>query len=395
MILKIMRLCSVIVSAVALTFGVLWQYSNWLDKKLAAYEDVNIERGGGGLKVKCDGLYLLKRALRQGDLLLIGSSELSAPVPQNPGSVFPNSALPFYANRVGHGYRQSLLDGILLGALPADARDKLAVVISLQWFFGEDIDKKGTAGNFSELQLYEFMHNDSIAEAEKRYACERLSGLLSEEACFGEACFYARMQAQDGIMQKIGRFVFYPYYELRYRFLELKDRHTAYKYLKNQKEIEKYIPVVNWQEEYQKAEESGRHRCTNNNLFVYDEYYEKYLKSRWEKLRDSSKNEKLLGSKETGDYVFLLNVIKQKDLSPYIVLMSTNGRYYDYIGLNRERRCALYDYLRNEAEAKGVSYLDLRDKEYEPYFYCDVMHLGWRGWTYVNEQMALYFSKAQ
>jgi D-alanine transfer protein len=33
-----------------------------------------------------------------------------------------------------------------------------------------------------------------------------------------------------------------------------------------------------------------------------------------------------------------------------------------------------------------VQYLNLQDKEYEPYFYFDVMHLGWKGWLYVDEQ---------
>ena len=34
-------------------------------------------------------------------------------------------------------------------------------------------------------------------------------------------------------------------------------------------------------------------------------------------------------------------------------------------------------------------------KEYEPYFYYDVMHLGWKGWLYVDEQLTRHYGQAQ
>ena len=32
----------------------------------------------------------------------------------------------------------------------------------------------------------------------------------------------------------------------------------------------------------------------------------------------------------------------------------------------------------------GIEMLDLTGYEYEPYFMCDTMHLGWKGWLAVD-----------
>lgn len=55
-------------------------------------------------------------------------------------------------------------------------------------------------------------------------------------------------------------------------------------------------------------------------------------------------------------------------------------------------RIELYDLLREEAQKNDMPYLDLREYEYEPYFYCDVSHLGWKGWIFVNENISKYFA---
>ena len=41
----------------------------------------------------------------------------------------------------------------------------------------------------------------------------------------------------------------------------------------------------------------------------------------------------------------------------------------------------------------GFDCLKTDDKEYEPYFYCDVMHLGWKGWPYVLQNIIEHFEE--
>lgn len=49
--------------------------------------------------------------------------------------------------------------------------------------------------------------------------------------------------------------------------------------------------------------------------------------------------------------------------------------------------------MRSEAEKYGFDVLTMEDKEYEPYFMRDVMHLGWKGWLYVDEKITEHYAK--
>ncbi|MBS4989603.1 D-alanyl-lipoteichoic acid biosynthesis protein DltD [Anaerotruncus colihominis] len=39
----------------------------------------------------------------------------------------------------------------------------------------------------------------------------------------------------------------------------------------------------------------------------------------------------------------------------------------------------------------GVKLLDLTGFEYEPYFMCDTMHIGWKGWLAVDQALISYY----
>ena len=97
-------------------------------------------------------------------------------------------------------------------------------------------------------------------------------------------------------------------------------------------------------------------------------------------------------SAEWKDYEFFLGVCNELDLHPYVVIMSTNGFYYDYIGITKNKRDEYYDASEQISAKYGIECLNLKDQEYEPYFYCDVMHLGWKGWPYVCKKIVEHFS---
>lgn len=42
-------------------------------------------------------------------------------------------------------------------------------------------------------------------------------------------------------------------------------------------------------------------------------------------------------------------------------------------------------------EEKGFDVLNLQNIEYEKYYMHDVMHLGWKGWLTINEEISKYF----
>ena len=372
-------------------FSSMYFISKWLDSELQALDNKNVEMNNG-IAIKDNGLYLIQRSLRHGDILMIGSSELSAPVEQNPVNMYPNNDLSVNINKIGGAHRESLLDAILLGGLDVKPENKISILISLQWFEGNDINKQGFQAKFSELQFLSFLKNQQITDESKKYVCSRLTNLLSNEPLTIESCLWARLNATDDAVTKIIRCVFEPYYEFKYKILVLKDKYDAYKFLRDSPEKEYIVRDIDWKKEMDSAYIQGETACTNNDFFVYNEYYNKYLLDKIDNLAGRDVNTTLLSSKEVNDYEELLKVSKEKSVKPYYVIMSTNGLYYDYVGQNRSRRIELYDLLREEAQKNDMPYLDLREYEYEPYFYCDVSHLGWKGWIFVNENISKYFA---
>jgi D-alanine transfer protein len=178
--------------------------------------------------------------------------------------------------------------------------------------------------------------------------------------------------------------------------LDLKDNHEAYNAVKKFKDYpSQETKKINWDQEEIKAYETGKKECTNNNLYVYNDYYTTYLEPRIEELKNSAADVDLLSSKEFDDYEVFLKSCNELGIKPYVVFMPTNGFYYDYVGITKVKRLAFYDKLSKLANKYNINYLDLRDKEYEPYFLRDVMHLGWRGWLYVDKKITEYYSQSK
>ncbi len=423
-----------------IVFGVMvfyTVYDSYLEKRInERYRFVaSMANHANGAPVKDKGNIVLEESLTTSNMLIMGSSELSSPVSENPKNLFPNNLYDGDASFVGHAYVQNALHAMNLGANTDTVKDKDVVIVeSLQWYTGPDISVDGFFSNFSELQFYEFINNPEISENNKEYLCKRYvqlenshgqnmypiiesyvnqNALLSKmnsltlgqlrglgfsliegDLAFPQTYLLARTYLSDSILERIAYQVTRPYYWARYKILSLKDNYEAYQWLRALTENAETTGVeIDWEYIYSNAVIEGEAACTNNNLFVYDDYYTQYLEEKYETLAGRDINVELMISKEWDDLEFFLNVCDDLDIQPYLVSMSTNGLYYDYIGIDKDKRDTLYDTIYSMASQHGYECLSLKDKEYEPYFYCDVMHLGWRGWPYVVQNIIEHFSE--
>jgi D-alanine transfer protein len=68
-----------------------------------------------------------------------------------------------------------------------------------------------------------------------------------------------------------------------------------------------------------------------------------------------------------------------------------HGPWSDYSGFDADRRAEYYQNVRGIAAEYGVQTLDLTGHEYEEYFMCDTMHLGWKGWLAVDKALIEYY----
>lgn len=342
---------------------------------------------------------LLKDEMREeGDLILLGSSEFASPVEQNPINLFPFKGADYDVSIFGRAYTQSLQHAnIISNTKNLSEKDKIAIVVSAQWFENSDgIYGSNFAVNFSEMQFYDFFNNSKISEENKKYYAKRISELLKQSGEYGEERIYANLYYRDNFASKVLLSILKPYYSFKEYMLKTKDKVQTIKILKglDDKE-EKTLEDIDWEEEFKKAEETAASKVTNNDIYVEDEYYDTYLRDKYESLKDTWKGKDLINSKELDDYKFFLSICEELNIKPLIILMPVNGLYYDHLGLTLDKRTEFYNTIEEISKEKGFDVLNLQNKEYEKYYMYDAMHLGWKGWLTIDEEMYKYFKEKQ
>ena len=381
-----------------LTLAAVWGLDRFLDYQIShlpynpavVHPYINNDRD--------KGLAFMRRSAAHGDIFLLGSSELEIHVPQHPKYFFPNAQAPWQVYPSGRAYAQSLQEAIRLGALPAATMrgQKVVLITSLQWFSSPEIIKAGQQARFSELQYYHTLDNPDLSKTTKTYIEKRMQGFLTGNNLFKQAVLYTRLSLSEQPQDKFLLTLMTPYYTGLKFYLALRDKWNTYKLIKGQPP---YTPApprqVNWPREYARAAEEGKLSCTNNKFYVENAYYDRWLKQNIDYVKGKSDKVELLTGKEWEDLDCLLRLCRENQVSLYVVIMSTNGYYYDYTGMSKATRAAFYDKLTGVLRKNNVPYLNLQDKEYEPYFYYDVMHLGWKGWLYVDEQLTRHYGQAQ
>lgn len=373
-------------------------FESWLDHQIDKIYDVPAYTKPVNLQyddyTKDKGQLILEKSMENGNVILMGSSELNSWARQNPVNMFPNTTLNEDLTIVGQAYVQSLLHSMKAGTPALEGAKKLGIVVSLQWFYWDDIDTNGFAANFSEYQFYQCMKNDRLSRESKNYICSRTSELLAEIEGYDDIKVYAWLYPQDSVFANAAFTVLSPYYHLRGKALEIRDKWDTYQLLKKTSgdAEEPEVLDLDWEKAMQDAEAEGASFCTNNEYNVADEYYDTYLRDTIDTLKDAEA-ETPLNSKEMQDFEMFLQICRENGVEPYVIIMNTNGLYYDYVGMDKERRNGLYDEVEKRARAQGAEVLRLSEYEYEPYFMLDVMHLGWKGWLYVDEQISKHYAE--
>lgn len=347
-----------------------------------------------GRSTKKNGAEFRDISIENNDLMLLGSSELGNNVPQNPINLFPFNDSKYDISIFGIAHVQDLQHGVMLGGTDKYKNSKVALVVSLQWFWNEKgIDKDSFIPVFSDLQFYQFLNNPKISKENKMYLARRVKGLLEESDVFQEERIYAELFIGETFLDKVKYFCLSPYFQVKQKLLETRDKIALIKELKSlpDKMDANTLKSIDFKEQYKIAENQAKNKVSNNKFNVADEYYNKYLKDKESNLKDEYKDIDILNSVEFQDFEFALNVCRDLNIKPYIILMNVNGWYYDYTGITQDERTQFYNKLESIAKKNNFDVLNLQKYEYEKYYLTDVMHLGWKGWLNVSEEMSNYF----
>lgn len=320
-------------------------------------------------------------------LTVMGSSELSriTKALQHPKNMVDFEDLKYMT--IGQGYFQSILHTITLGSIEEGIKNrKVVLFLSPQWFVKDGILKEAFASRYSEDHIVHFLKNANISENTKQQVVKRVEELLE-----GNDALVKRVeQYQDAFVKKTGNVLERTYIKAFSAFLNEKYEYE-YWMKHNVKKDRNERCFKDSHIDYQKLLDEGikeaKKSSTNNQYGIRDDYWNKNIKKKYRELKDSHKNISYAKSKEYDDLQLFLQVAKELGITVELVNQPVNGTWYDYMGHSKEDRETYYQNIRDIASENGVRLLDLSTYEYEPYFFMDATHFGWKGWVIINEEL--------
>lgn len=344
------------------------------------------------------GMALQKEAAKQNNgLLIFGSSELGTiDENTNPVNFFKDKNQNINVSIFGRGYCQSIIQAINISAMGKSLKGKKVVfILSGQWFTGSAISSDEFTMNFSNLQFYNMMFNNDINNSTKIKYASRVNSLLTNND--DRAKTYASLDTKNNFLSKFELTMLKPYYKLKYLLLNSKDKANTIKLERKYKESAKPITQnkeIDWNLELKNAEMIAKTKANNNEFYIDNSYYETYLKSKMSELKNSIKKENIThDSIEYKDFSLLLDACKQNSIKPLFVVVPLHGGWYDYIGFPKSERDIYYKRINQIITENGFEVADFSGKENEPYFLRDTMHLGWKGWVYLDKAMYDYYNE--
>lgn len=388
-------LCCLLCAAAVLTGVTLYIRGTMPDYPDALGSDPNVTE-------KITGLYLLRQAALEPDTLLVfGSSELkTTDISTHPANFFAGKRCGFQVDLVGRGSCQSLVHALAIAA-GGDALNgkKVVLITAPQSYVQEGIAPDLFMANFSELQALAMLEDDTISDVVKVYLSYRIQTLIqryneengtSLQTCTAAGVLTkAKADRNDALSSLL-----LPYRALSDWALDCKDRIEAHAVMLDYSDVPapQDAAAIDWAAEEAAALRQAAEMVTNNDFYMQDDYYSTYVGRKLAQQEGKDGDLSYDVSPEYLDLCCLLEICRQKSMEVLFVHVPMNGKWNDYTGFSAERRENYYEKVRMIVEEfDNVTLLDLTDFEYEPYFLCDTMHLGWKGWLEVDRAIIEFY----
>ena len=388
-------LCCLLCIAAVLTGVTVLIRSTMPDYPNALGSDPNVTE-------KITGLYLMQQAAVEPDTLLVfGSSELkTTDICSHPANFFADKRCGIQVDLIGRGSCQSLVHALAIAA-GGDALNgkKVVLITAPQSYVEEGIASDLFMANFSELQVLAMLEDDTISDEVKTYLSTRIQMLMqsyneengtSLQRHTAAGLLTAAKAKENDVIPAL----LLPYRALSNWALDCKDRVEARAVMQNYEDVPapQNVPSIDWAAEEEAALKQAAEMVTNNDFYMQDDYYSTYVGRKLDQQEGKDSELSYDVSPEYDDLRCLLEICRQKDMEVLFVHVPMNGSWNDYTGFTAERRESYYEKVRTiAAEFDNVTLLDLTGFEYEPYFLCDTMHLGWKGWLEVDRAIIEFY----
>ncbi len=351
---------------------------------------------------KITGEYLVATAAAQESTITIfGSSELkTTDICTHPANFFADQRSGFQVNLVGRGSCQSLVHAMSIAASGDSLKGQKVVLITApQSYVEEGIASDLFLANFSEQQTLSMLSDPAIPDEIKTYLSARIQTLI--DAYNGEngtslqrytaaGLLTEAVAEENGLMCALLK----PYAAASQVLLETRDLVASARVMGSYDSVTPAPDeTIDWAAEEAAAVEQAQEMATNNEFFMQDGYYSTYIGRKLAQQEGKDKDLSYAESPEYDDLRCLLELCRIKELDVLFVHVPMHGQWNDYTGFSAEKRAEYYENVRSIVSEYDVQLLDLTGYEYEPYFLCDTMHLGWKGWLEVDKALVEFYAK--
>ncbi|MCL2068739.1 MAG: D-alanyl-lipoteichoic acid biosynthesis protein DltD, partial [Oscillospiraceae bacterium] len=254
--------------------------------------------------------------------------------------------------------------------------------------------------NFSPQQYLALLAADDISPEVKQYISQRTSELFGRyenmpaaEETDAAMRWLAQHNAGSNIAASARNAVMRPYYAFSRYLFGLKDLHTSRALLGRVEDAHINNLPIDWDEEMRLALTEAQNMSSNNDFGMLNDYYTTNIGTRLPRFENRDAAVDYSFSEEYGDLRILFEICRQKGIEPLFVHIPFDGEWSDFTGLTADRRNVYYDTVRAIAQEYSIEVLDLTAYEYEKYFLCDIVHLGWKGWLHVNRAIIEFHNR--
>lgn len=320
----------------------------------------------------------------------IGSSELSRMDPFHPSILATKYHRDYQPLLLGAPGTQSLTHFFSVDGMSAGLRNKKAVVIlSPQWFVPKGVSPRMFSFYYSPLQTTNFLATAKDNSMD-RYAARRLlqmpsstSDTMIHQALLQVAAGLPLTKAQKFYVEDIKGNILRTQDDVFGR-LFLKDREPSI-----QKGLKHLPSQYNYDELDDLAGQLGAGETTTNSFEVKNSFYTKRIEPLQSKLKGSQKNFDYEHGPEYSDFQLLLSKFNQLHMDVLFVIPPVNQRWADYTGLPQQTLRNFDRKITYQLRSQGFNHIeDMTNDGKRDYFMQDTIHLGWRGWLYMDQSVA-------
>lgn len=324
-----------------------------------------------------------------------GSSELSRISPFHPSVLaekYDRNYRPFLLGAPG---TQSLTQALMMQSMGENlSHKKVVFIISPQWFVKDGVTNDYFNAYYSELQTYQWVSDLKQVTADDVYLAKRLMDFpkVKEDKRLDHAL-------KDIISGQLPSESDKQYIDLMINMFSREDElFSKIGMVSKEKAIEKAkkpLPnLYNVNKLDQLAAEIGQKATSNNSFEISNQFYEKRLKKKLNRLENAQKQLDYRFSPEFSDLQLVLSQLAQDNAEVLFIIPPVNKHWSDFTGLSQEMLQEFAKKVKYQLTSQGFTNIADFTKDCDiQYFMADTIHLGWRGWLAADQRIQPFLEK--